>query len=652
MLAYLVWAVYVLDPVYGKGGLESCHAAVDRANVEPSESVGRALAQIKTNAAKPVKVPTELSMNRSVSIEHPGIAGNNSSEKLARFEMTDSVTQRKPHHKPHHNSSNEPFEDQPLRDIPIPGMEDINEEHLEAEELTEIKLAQFVVIPIAVALLLSLFLGNLLEHFHLSWVPESAVTLLLGACVGGYMKYAIGNIALFRDEHLFNETLALLLTLFLLPILMFQSGWGLRKRDFASQVEYILLYAIAGSVISFLVVGLLILWTGKNDLHSIRYPRTAFAYASLIAATDPVATLSTYAALKVDPLLNILVFGDSTFNDAVAIVLFKVLNDDTIMGTLTSRPSLSELVHKIGFGIVKIFLGSLCLGVLSAFFFLLALRLFDMRSSPKAQIVALTAIAFITFAAVEVMHLSGIIATVFCSMILGIYARHHLSNAGSLLADFWLEQLGSIMDHMVFLLTGFCAIAMGTEDHSGFSFGLWAMLFCLIGRAASVYPMSWIANFFKRRVGMAAGKPEHDWHIVSSGSMFMMWHAALRGGISLTLCMQLGGWVDDLDGLGTRHTLQTATFWLICVFLLVFGGSTEVALKTLKIPMGEDAPRDKLYQEEVLLGAKAGISDFHDRVMMPLFVGDSKKSDYHRHMQSMDVEDYLKTTLKSNQRHI
>jgi hypothetical protein len=30
---------------------------------------------------------------------------------------------------------------------------------------------------------------------------------------------------------------------------------------------------------------------------------------SLIAATDPVATLATYASLKVDPVLNVMVFG-------------------------------------------------------------------------------------------------------------------------------------------------------------------------------------------------------------------------------------------------------------------------------------------------------------------------------------------------------
>ena len=46
---------------------------------------------------------------------------------------------------------------------------------------------------------------------------------------------------------------------------------------------------------------------------------------ALISATDPVATLSVFAAVDVPPLLFNLVFGESVLNDAVAIVLFRTL---------------------------------------------------------------------------------------------------------------------------------------------------------------------------------------------------------------------------------------------------------------------------------------------------------------------------------------
>ena len=49
----------------------------------------------------------------------------------------------------------------------------------------------------------------------------------------------------------------------------------------------------------------------------------SFAFGSLISAVDPVATIAIFNALHVDPVLNMLVFGESILNDAVSIVLTK-----------------------------------------------------------------------------------------------------------------------------------------------------------------------------------------------------------------------------------------------------------------------------------------------------------------------------------------
>ena len=47
----------------------------------------------------------------------------------------------------------------------------------------------------------------------------------------------------------------------------------------------------------------------------------SFAFGSLISAVDPVATLAIFQAIDTDPVLYMLVFGESVLNDAVAIVL-------------------------------------------------------------------------------------------------------------------------------------------------------------------------------------------------------------------------------------------------------------------------------------------------------------------------------------------
>jgi len=518
-------------------------------------------------------------------------------------------------------------------------------EEEEEEGLSEHHLAHYVVVPVGLAIVSSLFAGGILHSFHISWLPESAVTLGLGVVLGLYMKSQIGHHSLFKHEDVFSHTSSTLLTLFLLPLLIFEPGWCMRVKDFASQFWYIIIYAVIGSLISFVSVGCAILWTGQHGLHSITMPRTAFAYASLIAATDPVATLGTFSKLKVDPLLNTLVMGDSIFNDAVAITLFKVLNNNEIMGGPDSRPELGDLAKKILAGIGSIFLGSVGIGFCIAALFLLLLRFAKLQENPRVEILAIVCIAYVNFAVAEVLHYSGIIATIFCSIVLGIYARPHLSKEGSLLGDFFIKQMACVMDTLVFLLTGFAVVMLDTQ---GFKFGGWVMLFCLVSRAIAVFPMTGVINGIKRGNFAARDTPEAERNYVSKEHMFMIWHAGLRGAIALTLCMQLGPWVDALDGPGTRHILQTATYFLICVFLLVFGGSTEIMLKYLGIPMGEKTAPDKLYKSEMPQAIQNTWSALDKHVFVPLFVGSAEMAEkITEEDKELEVEEVLKSALKA-----
>merc|ERR1719487_3128584 len=149
--------------------------------------------------------------------------------------------------------------------------------------------------------------------------------------------------------------------------------------------------------------------------------------------------------------------------------------------------------------------------------------------------------------------------------------RPHLSSEGSLLATFFVKQLAVLADAAVCLLIGVGTVQLTTK---GWYFGLWVMLFCLVGRCASVFPVGWVVNWIKTMVGKANGVPPDGWNCLSPQHMFMMWHAGLRGAIAMALSLELGKWVDVIDGDGTRRALQTATFLILCTFLLIFGGST------------------------------------------------------------------------------
>jgi len=524
---------------------------------------------------------------------------------------------------------------------PVSNIHDTMKEEIEESGVEEEAIAKFVVVPVCLSFMLVFIVSNLIERLQLSWLPESAVVILIGSLLGHFMESTIGYISFFNSDRVFNASCSTILNLLLLPMIIFASGWSLRTKDFLSQFGYIMSFAIIGSLLSFLTVGGLIHWTGSMGLHSITAVRTALAYAALIAATDPVATLATYSKLKVDPLLNILVWGDSCFNDAVAIVLFKVLNSNDIMGEpgAGTSPTFEQLARRISYGIFYNFGGSVVVGIALAMVYILVLRFFDMRHAPKLEILYLFISGYGTFAIAEVIGLSGIIATMFNSILLGVYARPHLSPEGSLLASFFINQIATLMDTSVFLLTGLAAVSLGAK---GWIFGLWSMLFCLIGRAAGVFPVGLGSNLIKIIRGSCSTIDERKWHLIDMKLLFMMWHAGLRGAIALVLCMQLGDWVDKLDGAGTRRLLQVATYLVIGVFLLAFGGSTEFCLKKLGIQMGQDSSPEEMFEAESTWVHKVFVDFIDKRIMVPLLVGEQHLADaITAEQKEMDVQEVL-----------
>jgi len=515
------------------------------------------------------------------------------------------------------------------------GLDSIIDEHAEPAEKKHV-LAKFVVAPLSFVFFAVFTLSTVMEKLEITAIPESAILIFFGALLSVFCTWYA---ELELSDEVFSHMMPKILNLLLLPILMFGSGWTLRRQDFFSQFPHILLFAFVGVGLSTLVIGALIYVTGAFHLHGVTTIRTAFAYATLVSATDPVATMSTYAKLKVDPLLNIMVFGESIINDAVAIVFFNVLNSDHfMMNTHGETMTGIELGGSILYGIAKIFFGSVFIGVGLGMLYTFIAHWAEMRENKKGQILVILASCYLTYALAESCSMSGIIATMFSGILMGIYMRPHLSTEGSLLATFFVKQLSTFADAGVFLLVGFSVMQL---DSNGWNFGLWIMLFCLIGRFASVYPVAFTVNTLKTAVGMASGTDPEGWNLLTFSHMFMMWHAGLRGGIALALSLELGAWVDDIDGAGTRRTLQTATFLLIVAFLLVFGGSTSFFLKRLGIPLGVDAPVDALSKTEGLGSLTKLMKAIDEKIMSPLLLG-KRHNAPNPDEDEKDVEDYLK----------
>jgi len=50
--------------------------------------------------------------------------------------------------------------------------------------------------------------------------------------------------------------------------------------------------------------------------------KECFAFGSLISATDPVSVLAIFKEMDADENLYAIIFGESIFNDAIALVMY------------------------------------------------------------------------------------------------------------------------------------------------------------------------------------------------------------------------------------------------------------------------------------------------------------------------------------------
>jgi NhaP-type Na+/H+ or K+/H+ antiporter len=482
------------------------------------------------------------------------------------------------------------------------------------EELT-VWVRHHFVVGLGIAMLV-VVTGHILHLKHLNALPESLVTVLWGSILG-IILYVMpwGAEPFDLDTEFVRLAFGWVLNFIALPIIIFESGWSLRTRDFASQIGYIMLFAIVGTVLSILVVATLIHCT--QQWHGIETWRAALAFASLISSVDPVATLSTFNQLNVDPLLFILVFGESQINDAVAITVFDALN----------KHGLEEPMALLGTMATSL-AGSIALGFGLAVIYVLVLRFARMGTSPAQAILFVFLSCFFTFSLAEWLNLSGIITVVFNSILMGSYVPPHLSAESMALCSFLLKQMATLSDAVIFLFSGIMAVFVVTTNvYGGIVFGLACCLFCMVGRFASVVPLSMLSNAMKRSV--AKNLPKEKEHIITWKHMFMMWHSGLRGGISLVMVLELGDWVDSDEHPGAKFEMMNGTFILVVLYLLAFGSTAGPCLRRLGLPLGDEVPEgQRLYEssDKQGLGWRA-LKLLRRRVFKPMLIGSASTAD-------------------------
>ncbi len=497
-----------------------------------------------------------------------------------------------------------PKGDRSLNQDPPPGGSDHPDHMVGADEHGDMpgKTAA-VLLFVLMGLLLSQLAETVLHRYHIYAVPGSGAVLVIGIISGAIVHASFGSdveMTLMFDEHLFS--------LILLPIIIFQSGYALSLSHFFKRFGKILTFAFLGTVITTTFVGFSVFAISEADLIGpISFSLAeSFAFAALISAIDPVATLCTFGCLKVEPNLAITVMGESVINDAVSLALYRAFEGfivDGYEGPIALLRQLGVFVQLVSLStIIGIIVGVLCA---------VQIKIVSQKMGMNCQASVILLWSYVSYAAAEATRSSGIIASVVCGIVMNHFCKKNFTKEQKAYINEVLLLLANFCDMCIFYLAGMSiAFYIGSADYSLL---FWMVPICLIGRAINIFPLAAILNCNDKR------------DKIPLKEQVVMWHAGLRGAIAFSIALHF----PDNNGL-RDHVIDT-TSMIILMSVFILGGTTSPLLNYLQIERGCKIDHDthvKAVKDAVERSfIKSSLRKFDRNYLQPLLVKKKMRRD-------------------------
>ncbi|HYP85038.1 sodium:proton antiporter [Variovorax sp.] len=262
-------------------------------------------------------------------------------------------------------------------------------------------------------------------------------------------------------------------------------------------------------------------------------------FGALISPTDPIAVMGILKSAGAPRSLELVIAGESLFNDGVGVVIFVLLLG-VLVGSAepTAGVAAELLVREAGGGVV--------------FGLVLGYVVFHMlKSIDQYQVEVMLTLAAVMggYALASHLHVSGPLAMVVCGLIVGNGGRAlAMSDNTRRYVDMFWELLDEILNAVLFVLLGLEVIEIA------FSASLLAA-----GAAAVVVAMAarWLT------VGLPVALCTPLFRLPSGSARVLTW-GGLRGGISVALALSLPAGAE-------RHIVLTLTYCVVVFSILVQG---------------------------------------------------------------------------------
>lgn len=386
-------------------------------------------------------------------------------------------------------------------------------------------------------------------------------------------KFQSSQILVFSEDLFF---------LYLLPPIIFNAGFQVKKKQFFKNFTTIVLFGVFGTVISFCLISLgAYLLFNKIGVTSLNI-QDYLAVGAILSATDSVCTLQVLNQDET-PLLYSIVFGEGVVNDATSIVLFNAVQslDFSDIDILTALKLLGTFLYLL---FTSTALG-IAAGLISAY---IIKTLYFGRHSTDREVALMMLMAYLSYMLAELLNLSGILTIFFCGIVMSHYTWHNVTESSRVTTKHAFATISFIAETFIFLYVGMDALDIDKWKSSnaspGTSIAVSSTLFALVlvGRAAFVFPIANITNCIKKRSSTK----------IELRKQFIIWWAGLMRG-AVTIALSYNQFANS-DKTSTEDSalMITSTIIVVLFSTVVFGSITKPLIEAVMLRHAKPAHSD------------------------------------------------------------
>jgi CPA1 family monovalent cation:H+ antiporter len=299
----------------------------------------------------------------------------------------------------------------------------------------------------------------------------------------------------------------------------------------------------------------------------------AFVLGAIVSPTDPLAAATIMRRLDAPRRMVSMIEGEGLFNDATALVAYRVAVAAVVAGSF----SLAEAGLKFVLGAA----GGVVIGIAVGW---IVAEIRKRTTDAQVSITISLLSGYAAFVPADAIGASGVLATVTAGIYMGIRGPQILPARTRLQGYFVWDILDFIINAILFVLIGLQlrAIVDGLSGYPASTLGGYALAvtgIVVVTRLVWFFTVPYLIRAVDRRPAQRARRVGERWRLV------MAW-SGMRGAVSLAVALALPFTTDAGGGFPKRDLIVFLTFAVIFFTLVVQGLSLPALIRRLGVSDG------------------------------------------------------------------